>query len=93
MGNKWIKKIEKWYFFETDSLDGGFCSVDRMGKNTRKFKKIFRGLILGIELQTCLCVTTKHSIYWNGITTTTQLTFRRSPKMSLVSVISAPGTK
>jgi hypothetical protein len=33
------KKIEKWYFFETDSLDGSFCSVDRMGKNTRKFKK------------------------------------------------------
>jgi hypothetical protein len=35
MGNKWIK-IEKWYFSETDSPDGSFCSVDRMGKNTRK---------------------------------------------------------
>jgi hypothetical protein len=39
MGNKWIK-IEKWYFSETDSLDGSLCSVDRMEKNTRKIKKI-----------------------------------------------------
>jgi hypothetical protein len=34
-----MDKIEKWYFSKTDSPDGMFCSVDRMGKNTRKIKR------------------------------------------------------